>query len=85
MSFLEKMKSRYTVKKYNPQGTISEEQIQQLKEILAFKSIFHQQPAMEFCFCIGSETKHSLPKPLILTRKKFWTAVTLSFFRSLKT
>jgi nitroreductase/dihydropteridine reductase len=45
MNFLEKMKSRYTVKKYNPQGTISEEQIQQLKEILHLSpSSINSQP-----------------------------------------
>ncbi|MEN4761865.1 nitroreductase family protein [Chryseobacterium sp. C39-AII1] len=45
MSFLEKMKSRYTVKKYNPQGIISEEKIQQLKEILQLSpSSINSQP-----------------------------------------
>jgi nitroreductase/dihydropteridine reductase len=81
MSFLEKMKSRYTVKKYNPQGTISEEQIQQLKEILHLSpSSINSQP-WNFVFVSDPETKNSL-KPLILT--KYWTEVTLSFFRHLK-
>lgn len=45
MSFLEKMKSRYTVKKYNPQGDLSEETVQQLKDILHLSpSSINSQP-----------------------------------------
>uniref|UniRef100_A0AAU6WSI9 Nitroreductase family protein n=1 Tax=Chryseobacterium endophyticum TaxID=1854762 RepID=A0AAU6WSI9_9FLAO len=45
MSFLEKMKSRYTVKKYNPKGTLSEETVQQLKDILQLSpSSINSQP-----------------------------------------
>lgn len=45
MSFLEKMKSRYTVKKYNPEATISKETIQELKDILHLSpSSINSQP-----------------------------------------
>lgn len=45
MSFLEKMKSRYTVKKYNAEATISKETIQELKDILHLSpSSINSQP-----------------------------------------
>lgn len=45
MNFLDKMKNRYTVKKYNPQGKVSEEQITVLKEILNLSpSSINSQP-----------------------------------------
>jgi nitroreductase / dihydropteridine reductase len=45
MSFLEKMKSRYTVKKYNPNETLSSETVQQLKDILRLSpSSINSQP-----------------------------------------
>lgn len=45
MSFLENMKSRYTVKKYNPNGTLGSETVQQLKDILRLSpSSINSQP-----------------------------------------
>lgn len=45
MSFLEKMKNRYTVKKYNAAGTVDAEKIEELKEILKFSpSSINSQP-----------------------------------------
>lgn len=45
MNFLEKMKKRYTVKKYNPQTKISKEKVDQLKAILNLSpSSINSQP-----------------------------------------
>lgn len=57
MNFLEKMKARYTTKKYNPEGKISKETIEQLKEILHFSpSSINSQP-WKFTFVTNAETK----------------------------
>ncbi|MFS4430826.1 nitroreductase family protein [Chryseobacterium sp. S90] len=60
MNFLNKMKNRYTVKKYNPQGKISEEQIEELKEILNLSpSSINSQP-WNFIFVNDPELKKQL-------------------------
>ncbi|WPO90394.1 nitroreductase family protein [Chryseobacterium sp. HR92] len=60
MNFLDKMKNRYTVKKYNPQGKISEKQIEELKEILNLSpSSINSQP-WNFIFVNDPELKKQL-------------------------
>jgi Nitroreductase len=57
MSFLEKMKTRYTTKKYNPNGKINKETIEQLKQILSLSpSSINSQP-WKFTFVTDAGTK----------------------------
>lgn len=84
MSFLEKMKSRYTVKKYNPQGTISEEQIQTLKEILHLSpSSINSQP-WNFVFINNSEVKTLLAEASYFNKEKVLESSLLIVFQALK-
>ncbi|SDQ18954.1 nitroreductase / dihydropteridine reductase [Chryseobacterium soldanellicola] len=70
MNFLEKMKMRYTVKKYNPQGKISEEQVQQLKEILNLSpSSINSQP-WNFVFINNPDTKAKLSEFSYFNKEK---------------
>ncbi len=67
MSFLEKMKSRYTVKKYNPEATISKETIQELKDILHLSpSSINSQP-WNFVF-----VPHDFGSKQKLTDASYW-------------
>ncbi|MBD8084105.1 nitroreductase family protein [Chryseobacterium sp. GCR10] len=60
MSFLQKMKNRYTVKKYNAEGEIDAEQIEELKEILKLSpSSINSQP-WNFVFVTSKEIKEQL-------------------------
>ena len=60
MSFLAIAESRYTTKKYNPNEKISEEQIEQLKEILRLSpSSINSQP-WKFVFVSEEATKQKL-------------------------
>ncbi|WP_308005244.1 nitroreductase family protein [uncultured Chryseobacterium sp.] len=84
MNFLEKMKSRYTVKKYNPQGTIGEEQIQQLKEILHLSpSSINSQP-WNFVFVSEPETKIQLAEVSYFNKEKVLDGSHLIVFQALK-
>ncbi len=85
MSFLEKMKSRYTVKKYNPQGIISEEKIQQLKEILQLSpSSINSQP-WNFVFVNShSEVREQLAEASYWNKEKVLDSSHLVVFRVLK-
>ncbi|WP_267404288.1 MULTISPECIES: nitroreductase family protein [unclassified Chryseobacterium] len=85
MSFLEKMKSRYTVKKYNPQGIISEEKIQQLKEILQLSpSSINSQP-WNFVFVNNhSEVREQLAEASYWNKEKVLDSSHLVVFRVLK-
>ncbi|NIF07039.1 NAD(P)H-dependent oxidoreductase [Chryseobacterium sp. Tr-659] len=70
MNFLEKMKNRYTVKKYNPQGQISEEQITNLKEILNLSpSSINSQP-WNFIFVNDAELKKQLGEKSYFNKEK---------------
>ncbi|BFO66323.1 hypothetical protein KCF3NO3_23060 [Chryseobacterium sp. KCF3-3] len=81
MNFLDQMKNRYTVKKYNPQGKISEEQIATLQEILNLSpSSINSQP-WNFIFVNDPELKRQLGRSLISIKKKCWTAAILLSFR----
>lgn len=84
MSFLEKMKSRYTVKKYNPQGTISEEQLQTLKEILHLSpSSINSQP-WNFVFVNNPEIKEKLAEASYFNKEKILESSQLIVFQALK-
>lgn len=70
MNFLDKMKTRYTVKKYNPQGNISEEQISHLKEILNLSpSSINSQP-WNFIFVNRGELKSQLAEVSFINKEK---------------
>jgi len=84
MNFLEKMKSRYTVKKYNPQGKISEEKIQQLKEIVQLSpSSINSQP-WNFVFVSDSDVKEKLGEASYWNKEKVVESSHLIVFRVLK-
>jgi nitroreductase / dihydropteridine reductase len=85
MSFLEKMKSRYTVKKYNPKGIVSEEKIQQLKEILQLSpSSINSQP-WNFVFVNShSEVREQLAEASYWNKEKVLDSSHLVVFRVLK-
>jgi len=85
MNFLEKMKSRYTVKKYNPQGTISEEKIQQLKDILQLSpSSINSQP-WNFVFVNNSsDLKQPLAEASYWNKEKVLDSNYLIVFQVMK-
>lgn len=84
MSFLEKMKTRYTVKKYNPQGTISEEQVTQLKEILNLSpSSINSQP-WNFVFVSNPEIKEKLGEASYFNKNKIVESNQIIVFQVLK-
>lgn len=62
MSFLDIAKSRYTTKKYDPNGEIADETIRQLKDILRLSpSSINSQP-WKFTFISDAKTKSELSK-----------------------
>ncbi|RMZ60324.1 NAD(P)H-dependent oxidoreductase [Chryseobacterium nematophagum] len=84
MNFLEKMKSRYTVKKYNPQGKISAEQIQELKEILHLSpSSINSQP-WNFFFVNDLKTKEQLAEASFFNKEKVLESNLLIVFQVIK-
>lgn len=84
MSFLEKMKTRYTVKKYNPQANISEEQIGELKEILNLSpSSINSQP-WNFIFISNPELKKQLAEVSFINKEKVLDCSHLIIFQVIK-
>ena len=84
MSFLEQMKKRYTVKKYDPQGKISAEQIEELKEILNLSpSSINSQP-WNFIFVNKPEIKEQLGKASYFNKEKVLQSSHLVVFQVLK-
>lgn len=84
MNFLEKMKSRYTVKKYDPQGKISEDKIQQLKEIVQLSpSSINSQP-WNFIFVSDPVIKEQLGEASYWNKEKIVESSHLIVFRVLK-
>lgn len=84
MSFLEKMKTRYTVKQYNPQGKISEEQINELKEILNLSpSSINSQP-WNFIFITDPAVKEKLADASYFNKEKVLDSHLLIVFQVLK-
>ncbi|EJL71027.1 nitroreductase family protein [Chryseobacterium populi] len=84
MNFLEKMKTRYTVKKYNPQGAISSEQINQLKEILNLSpSSINSQP-WNFVFVNDPGVKEQLAEASYFNKGKVLDSSQLIVFQVIK-
>lgn len=84
MNFLEKMQSRYTVKKYNPHGTISTEQVEQLKEILNLSpSSINSQP-WNFVFVNTPEIKEQLAEASYFNKEKILDSSHLIVFQVIK-
>ncbi|MCS3868224.1 nitroreductase/dihydropteridine reductase [Chryseobacterium ginsenosidimutans] len=84
MNFLEKMKSRYTVKKYNPQGKISDEKVQMLKEILHLSpSSINSQP-WNFVFVNNPEIKEQLAEVSYFNKEKVLDSSYLIIFQVIK-
>lgn len=79
------MKSRYTVKKYNPNGTISDETVQQLKDILQLSpSSINSQP-WNFVFVNeSSENREKLADASYWNRDKVVNSNLLIVFQVLK-
>ncbi|WP_295221102.1 nitroreductase family protein [uncultured Chryseobacterium sp.] len=85
MSFLEKMKSRYTVKKYNPNGTLSEETVQQLKDILQLSpSSINSQPWNFIFVDESSENREKLADASYWNKDKIDNSNLLIVFQVLK-
>lgn len=84
MNFLNKMKTRYTVKKYNPQGIISEEQVAQLKEILNLSpSSINSQP-WNFVFVNDLKIKTELAEASYFNKEKIVDSSQLVVFQVIK-
>lgn len=84
MNFLNKMKTRYTVKKYNPLGKISNEQILQLKEILNLSpSSINSQP-WNFVFVNDNQIKGQLADASYFNKEKILDSNHLIVFQVLK-
>jgi nitroreductase/dihydropteridine reductase len=85
MSFLEKMKSRYTVKKYTPKAALSEETIKELKEILRLSpSSINSQP-WNFVFVTDdSDNKHKLADASYWNKEKITDSSLLVVFQVIK-
>ncbi|MET3538175.1 nitroreductase/dihydropteridine reductase [Chryseobacterium limigenitum] len=78
------MKTRYTVKKYNPQGIISEEQVEQLKEILNLSpSSINSQP-WNFVFVNNLEIKTELAEASYFNKEKILNSSQLIVFQVIK-
>lgn len=84
MNFLEQMKRRYTVKKYNPQGKISADQIAELKEILNLSpSSINSQP-WNFIFVSKPELKEQLAEASYFNKEKVLDSSHIIVFQVLK-
>lgn len=84
MNFLDKMKTRYTVKKYNPKGKVSNEQILQLKEIINLSpSSINSQP-WNFVFVSDSQIKGQLAEASYFNKEKILDSSHLIVFQVLK-
>ena len=84
MSFLEKMQSRYTVKKYNPNGTLDTAVIEQLKEILRLSpSSINSQP-WKFTFVTNTEAKAQLAEVSLFNKEKVLNSHCVIVFQVLK-
>ncbi|MDQ1858365.1 nitroreductase family protein [Chryseobacterium sp. WLY505] len=84
MNFLDQMKNRYTVKKYNPQGKISEEQIATLQEILNLSpSSINSQP-WNFIFVNDPELKKQLGDKSYFNKEKVLDSSHIIVFQVIK-
>lgn len=84
MNFLEKMKKRYTVKKYNPEAKISQEKIDELKAILNLSpSSINSQP-WNFVFINDQQTKEKFSEFSYHNKEKVIECSDLIVFQVLK-
>lgn len=84
MNFLEQMKKRYTVKKYNPQGKISAEQITELKEILNLSpSSINSQP-WNFIFINTPDIREQLAEASYFNKEKVLDSSHVIVFQVMK-
>ncbi|MGC5746078.1 nitroreductase family protein [Chryseobacterium sp. NFX27] len=83
-NFLEQMKKRYTVKKYNPQEKIGAEQIAELKEILNLSpSSINSQP-WNFIFVNKPELREQLAEASYFNREKVLDSSHIIVFQVIK-
>lgn len=83
MSFLEIAKNRYTTKRYNPNEKISEEKIEQLKEIIRLSpSSINSQP-WQFIFVSDEKTKQKLASVSFFNEPKINEASHLVVFSAI--
>ncbi|QIY84880.1 NAD(P)H-dependent oxidoreductase [Chryseobacterium sp. NEB161] len=83
MSFLEIAKNRYTTKRYNPNEKISEEKIEQLKEIIRLSpSSINSQP-WQFIFVSDEKTKQELASVSFFNEPKINEASHLVVFSAI--
>lgn len=84
MNFLQQMKNRYTVKKYNPQGKISAEQIAELKEILNLSpSSINSQP-WNFIFTNTPDIREQLAEASYFNKDKVLESSHVIVFQVMK-
>ncbi|GEJ45716.1 MULTISPECIES: nitroreductase family protein [unclassified Chryseobacterium] len=84
MNFLDQMKKRYTVKKYNPQGKITEEKVAELKEILHLSpSSINSQP-WNFVFVNDPEQKKRLGEKSYFNKEKVLQSSHIIVFQVIK-
>lgn len=84
MNFLEKMQSRYTVKKYNPQEEVNLEQLEELKKILNLSpSSINSQP-WNFSFVTDQEIKKELAEVSFFNKDRVLDCNYLIVFRVFK-
>lgn len=84
MNFLEQMKNRYTVKKYNPQGKVTEQQVAELKQILNLSpSSINSQP-WNFIFVNDQELKQQLGDKSYFNKEKVLESNYIIVFQVIK-
>lgn len=84
MNFLEQMKNRYTVKKYNPQGKVTEQQVAELKQILNLSpSSINSQP-WNFIFVNDPELKQQLGDKSYFNKEKVLESNYIIVFQVIK-
>lgn len=84
MNFLQQMKNRYTVKKYNPQGKIGAEQIAELKEILNLSpSSINSQP-WNFIFINTPDIREQLAEASYFNKDKVLESSHVIVFQVMK-
>ncbi|WP_374465257.1 nitroreductase family protein [Chryseobacterium sp.] len=84
MNFLEQMKNRYTVKKYNPQGKVTEQQVAELKQILNLSpSSINSQP-WNFVFVNDPQLKQQLGDKSYFNKEKVLESSYIIVFQVIK-
>ncbi|KMQ58676.1 nitroreductase [Chryseobacterium angstadtii] len=84
MNFLEQMKRRYTVKKYNPQVKISAEKISELKEILNLSPSYINSQPWNFIFVNMPELKTQLAEVSYFNKEKVLESSHIIVFQMMK-